>query len=229
MTDTSRISLPIRLDSIVRQGWRTLLSVYCSNTPIWRWLKSGALVFLGFFLWMGGNVLHAYWPDVAILRYVLAYGFVVIAWGPFTHLVVVPSIIRLRRTASQPLVRRVVKHGSKINFGTFLLVVVILGTLLPGVMVLDFTTGLGTDGGDVTADLVCDTGSETVSCELENAEGVDHVVIISGGEVLDRSDEPPYAVSASRESLSEGPSGLQFEIELRDENGETLRRFIRTV
>lgn len=205
------------------------MSVYCSNTPFWRWAKSGALVFLGFFLWMGGNILLAYWPNVTLMQYVIAYGFVVLAWGPFTHLVVVPILIRMRRTADHPTVRRIVRHGSKINFATFLLVVVIVGTLLPGVMVFDFSSGFGTDGGDVTADLVCETGGETVSCELETAEGVDHVVLLAGGEELDRSDEPPYAVSAPRESLSDGPSGSQFAIELRDSDGETLRRFIRTV
>jgi hypothetical protein len=229
MTDTSRTSVPTRLGGIVRQAWRDFLSVYYANTPVWRWLKSGALVFLGLFLWMGGNVLTAYWTDATALRYAIAYGFVLLAWGPLTHLLVVPAVIRLRRTAESDTVRRIARHGSKINFTTFLVIVAVVGTLAPGAMLLDFSSGFGADGGDVTAELACETDSDPVTCELETAEGVDHVVLRSGGEEIDRSDEPPYAVSAPRESLSEGPSGAQFEIELRDSNGDTLRRFIRTV
>lgn len=229
MTNTSRTSPRTRLGDIVRQTWRDFLSVYYANTPVWRWFKSGALVFLGLFLWMGGNVLLAYWTDATALRYVLAYGFVLIAWGPLTHLLVVPTVIRLRRTAEHPTVRQIVRHGSKINFTTFLVIVAVVGTLAPGVMLLDFSSGFGTDGGDVTADLVCETDGDPITCELEAAEGVDHVVLLAGGEEIDRSDEPPYAVSVPRDALSDGPSGSQFEIELRDSDGETLRRFVRTV
>ncbi|MGQ3329569.1 hypothetical protein [Halorubrum sp. FL23] len=229
MTDASRPTTRTRLGGIVRQAWRDFLSVYYANTPVWRWLKSGALVFLGFFLWMGGNVLTAYWTEAIALRYAIAYGFVLIAWGPLTHLLVVPAVIRLRRTAENPTVRRIARNGSTINFTTFLVIVALVGTLAPGVMLLDFSSGFGADGGDVTADLVCETGGDPITCELETAEGVDHVVLLAGGEEIDRSGEPPYAVSAPRESLSDGPSGAQFVVELRGPNGETLRRFVRTV
>jgi len=229
MTDTPRTDSRMRLGGIVRQAWRDLLSVYYANTPVWRWLKSGSLVFLGLFLWMSGNVLAAYWTDSVTVRYALAYGFVLILWGPLTHLLVVPAVIRLRRTAENPTVRRIVRHGSKINFATFLVIVAVVGTLAPGVMLLDFSSGFGTDGGDVTAELVCQTDSDPITCELETAAGVDHVVLLAGGEEIDRNDEPPYAVSAPRDSLSEGPSGSQFVIELRGPDGDTLRRFVRTV
>jgi len=207
MTDTPRTDSRMRLGGIVRQAWRDLLSVYYANTPVWRWLKSGSLVFLGLFLWMSGNVLLAYWTDSVTVRYALAYGFVLILWGPLTHLLVVPAVIRLRRTAENPTVRRIVRHGSKINFATFLVIVAVVGTLAPGVMLLDFSSGFGTDGGDVTAELVCQTDSDPITCELETAAGVDHVVLLAGGEEIDRNDEPPYAVSAPRDSLSEGHRG----------------------
>jgi len=177
---------------------------------------------------MSGNVLLAYWTDSVTVRYALAYGFVLILWGPLTHLLVVPAVIRLRRTAENPTVRRIVRHGSKINFATFLVIVAVVGTLAPGVMLLDFSSGFGTDGGDVTAELVCQTDSDPITC-VETAAGVDHVVLLAGGEEIDRNDEPPYAVSAPRDSLSEGPSGSQFVIELRGPDGDTLRRFVRTV
>jgi len=74
---------------------------------------------------MSGNVLLAYWTDSVTVRYALAYGFVLILWGPLTHLLVVPAVIRLRRTAENPTVRRIVRHGSKINFATFLVIVAV--------------------------------------------------------------------------------------------------------
>jgi len=128
MTDTPRTDSRMRLGGIVRQAWRDLL-LYYANTPVWRWLKSGSLVFLGLFLWMSGNVLLAYWTDSVTVRYALAYGFVLILWGPLTHLLVVPAVIRLRRTAENPTVRRIVRHGSKINFATFLVIVAVVGLL----------------------------------------------------------------------------------------------------
>jgi hypothetical protein len=67
-----------------RQGWRDLLSVYYANTAVWRWLKSGTLVFFGFFLWAGSTVLQSV-TGWTFLNYTMAYGFLLLAWGPFTH------------------------------------------------------------------------------------------------------------------------------------------------
>jgi len=218
----------MRLGGIVRQAWRDLLSVYYANTPVWRWLRvvrslpralpvdererpAGVLDRLRHGPVRAGLRLRPYFC------------------GDRSHLLVVPAVIRLRRTAENPTVRRIVRHGSKINFATFLVIVAVVGTLAPGVMLLDFSSGFGTDGGDVTAELVCQTDSDPITCELETAAGVDHVVLLAGGEEIDRNDEPPYAVSAPRDSLSEGPSGSQFVIELRGPDGDTLRRFVRTV
>ncbi|MFB6233872.1 MAG: hypothetical protein ABEH81_02100 [Halopenitus sp.] len=229
MAHSNSTGFPARLRGIVTQAWKNLLSVYCANTPVWRLLKSGALIFLGLFLWMGGNVLLAYWPDLTALDYVAAYGFVLLLWGPLTHLVVVPAIIRLRRTASHPAVRQVVEHASKLNYGLFLALVVVVGATTPGVMLFDFTAALGESGSTVDAEVVCDVGAETVSCHLEKSHGVDHVVLVSGGEELDRAATPPYRVTAPRKKLARGPTGRQYVIELRNADGETVRRFVRIV
>jgi len=206
MTDTPRTDSRMRLGGIVRQAWRDLLSVYYANTPVWRWLKSGSLVFLRLFLWMSGNVLLAYWTDSVTVRYALAYGFVLILWGPLT-----PARRAGRdpaaahrgepyRAADRPTrVEDQLRDVPRDRRGR--------GTLAPGVMLLDFSSGFGTDGGDVTAELVCQTDSDPITCELETAAGVDHVVLLAGGEEIDRNDEPPYAVSAPRDSLSEGHRG----------------------
>jgi hypothetical protein len=215
---------------ILRQAWGDLLSVYYANTPVWRWLKSGGLVMLGLAVWSGANVLYSYVPEWDFLTYVVAYGFLVIIWGPLTHFLVVPGIIRLRRTADDGFKRFIARNGSKINLSVFLVLVVVLGTLTPGVMMLEFSGTLGESGsGDVTADLVCEYGEETVTCQLEEPSGFDHVVVTSGNQQLERIDEPPYEFTIRRDELAETRTGAEFVVELRAEDGTTLRRFVRTV
>ena len=230
MVSTERSLNPVySLRAILVRGWRDLLSVYYANTPIWRWMKSAALVFLGLFLWTGANVLHSYRPDWDLLRYVMAYGFVLLAWGPLTHFVVVPLVIRLRRTAERPFARTLARHASKLNFSTFLLVVVVVGTLAPGVMLLEFSAGADTGGGTVTADVACDAGESVVSCRVDVTGEVDHVAVTASGEVIRTLDEPPYAFEVERSELADTGVGHQFVVELRDADGNTLRRFVQTV
>lgn len=232
MVSTEQLRSPVySLRSALVRAWRGLVSVYYANTPIWRWMKSGALVFLGLFLWTGANVLHSYRPDWDLLRYVMAYGFVLVAWGPLTHFVVVPLSVRLRRTAERPLARALARHASKLNFSTFLLVVVVVGTLAPGVMLLEFApgAGTGTGGGTVTADVSCDAGESVVSCRVETEGEVDHVAVTAGGEVIRTVEEPPYTFEVERSELAETGAGHQFVVELRDADGNTLRRFVQTV
>jgi hypothetical protein len=62
----------------ISEGWRTFLSVYYANSFSWRVFKSGALVFLGFFLWSSANLLLSYQRSWHLLHYVMAYGFVLI-------------------------------------------------------------------------------------------------------------------------------------------------------
>jgi hypothetical protein len=230
MVSTERSLNPVHsIRALLVRGWRDLLSVYYANTPIWRWMKSGALVLLGLFLWTGANVLHSYRPDWDLLRYVMAYGFVLLAWGPLTHFVVVPLAIRFRRTAERPSVRTLARHASKLNFSTFLLVVVVVGTLAPGVMLLDFSPGADTGGSTVTADVTCDAGESAVSCRVDVTGEIDHVAVTAGGEVIRTLDEPPYAFEVERSELAETGVGHQFVVELRDADGNTLRRFVQTV
>jgi hypothetical protein len=230
MVSTERSLNPVHsFHALLVRGWRDLLSVYYANTPIWRWIKSGALVFLGLFLWTGANVLHSYRPDWGLLRYVMAYGFVLLAWGPLTHFVVVPLVIRFRRTAERPAVRTLTRHASKLNFSTFLLVVVVVGTLAPGVMLLEFSPGVDTGGSTVTADVTCDAGESVVSCRVDVTGEVDHVAVTAGGDVIRTLDQPPYVFEVDRSELAETGVGHQFVVELRDTDGNTLRRFVQTV
>jgi hypothetical protein len=208
--------------------WRDLLSVYYANTPAWRWLKSGALLFLGFFVWMGGSVLLSVKPEWTFLHYAMAYGFLVIAWGPFTHLVVVPVTIRLRRTAEHPAARVFARNSGKINLAIFFALIVVFGTITPGIMLLEFSPTAGGNGdADVRGEVACEFG-DVITCNVENPSGIDHVVATSGGEVIARAEQPPYELEMNRDELVETRTGKEFRIEFRDENGETIRRFVRT-
>lgn len=212
---------------VLRGMWRDMVSVYYANTLVWRVLKSGALLFLGFFCWIGGNLTLSF-VDWAPFRYVTAYGFALLFWGPFTHLVVVPLVIRLRRTADHPVTRFFSRHGSKTNLTVFLVVVVVLGTFPPGVMTFQFG-GAASGAPDITGDLQCTKTPDTVHCHLVNPQGVDHVVVLSGGETIETDEQAPFEFDIPRDELAEVNDQEQFTVELRDENGNTQRRFVRQV
>lgn len=214
----------------VRHIWRDAKSVYYANTPTWRWLKGGTLLFFGFFCWSAASLLLAYRPQWDVLTYVMAYGFLLIVWGPLTHVVVVPATIRLRRSATTPAKRWLGRHGSKLNLTVFFTLVLIVGTVVPGVMVLDFSGALAGGGAspDATADLTCTLSDERVECSLENVRGVDHVVVLTGDRELERIDEGPYRFSVPTAALEEAARSKELAVELRDEEGRTLRRFVRT-
>lgn len=209
------------------QIWRDLLSVYYANTPIWRWLKSGALLFLGIGLWAGGSAVHSV-TDWRPVLYVMAYGFLLILWGPFTHMVLVPLTIRLRRNASTKAGRTFSRNSGKINLTIFALCVISLATFAPGIMLLDFSPSTGPSGPGVSGDLVCDAGDQTVSCEIVDPQGIDHVVLLSDGEQIKRVEGPPFTFSVDRSNLGETRTGQELIVEYRDENGQLRQRLIRT-
>lgn len=213
-----------------RQLWRDLLSVYYANTPIWRWLKSAALLFLGFFAWTGGAVLLSVKPEWSVLTYVMAYGFVLIVWGPFTHFVVVPVTIRLRRNGRGSIARIISRNAGKINLTVFFTIVVLFGTLTPGVMMLEFSPSfVDGESTDVRGELRCETTEELVSCHIENPHGIDHVVVTSGGETLATVDEPPFEFELSVDEIGETRTGKEFTVDYRNAEGETVKRQIERV
>lgn len=213
---------------VLRSAWNDLLSVYYANTPIWRGLKSAALIFLGFFCWSGANLVLSYRADWGILYYLMAYGFGLLFWGPFTHLVVVPSIIRIRRSGRQGPLRWVARHGSKANLTMFLVLVLILGTFPLGVMTFEFQVPAG-DGGsaDVNPQLLCTRSGDVIHCHLTESRGIDHIVVSSGGKTLQTIDEPPFDFDVDVNDLATVNGDQQFTVELRDDDGHTIRRYIR--
>jgi hypothetical protein len=213
---------------VLRSGWTGLLSVYYANTPIWRLLKSATLIFLGFFCWSGANLLLSYRADWGFLYYVMAYGVALLLWGPLTHLVIVPTVIRIRRSGRGGPARWFARHGSKANLTVFLLIVLVLGTFPLGVMTFEFQvpTG-GGDSADVNPDLQCTRSGDVIHCHLSDSRGIDSVVVSSGGETLQTIEEPPFDFDVNVNDLETVNDDRQFTVELLDENGDTIRRYIR--
>lgn len=212
------------LKGVVRQAWRDMLSIYYANTPIWRLLKSGALAFLGIFLWAGGNLFRSYLPGSTLLNYVIAYGVLVFFYGPFTHLVVVPLVIRWRK--KQGFLNKIARRLSKINLTFFIILVIILGAYAPGFIFLNFDVASG--GSDIDPELSCVDGGEVIECELTETEGIGQVVVTSGEETLVVVEEPPYEFEVSKDEMVEAVGQKSYVVEVRDEDGEMQRRFSRS-
>jgi hypothetical protein len=213
---------------VVREGWNDFLSVYYANTTIWRLFKSGALLFLGFFCWSGANLLLSYRADWGFLYYVMAYGFALILWGPLTHLVVVPLVIRLRRTSRGGVRSWLGRNGSKANLSVFVLIVLLLGTFPPGVMTFEFQMPAGGgDTADVNPQLQCTRSGDAIHCHLSDSRGIDRVVVTSGRTEITTIEEPPYDFDVATGDLETVNGDRQFTVELQDENGDTIRRYIR--
>lgn len=215
---------------LLRSGWRDLLSIYYANTFIWRLLKSGALLFLGLFCWSGANLVLSYRADWGFLYLVMAYGFALLLWGPLTHFVIVPLIIRFRRTGQAGPTRLIARHGSKINLTVFFLVVIALAVIVPGVMTFEFEVPTGGGGsGDVNPDLQCTRSGAIVHCHLTESEGIDHVVVLSGGRTIEVIEDPPFDFNVNVNELEITNGDRQFTVELRDASDTILRRYVRRV
>jgi hypothetical protein len=213
----------------LRGAWNDLRSVYYANTPIWRLLKSAALVFLGLFCWAGANLLLSYRPDWGFLWVLLAYGFLLLLWGPLTHFVVVPLVIRLRRTGDHPVTRWLSRHGSKANLGIFAVLVLLLAANPLGIMTVQFQLPAGS-GDSVDPQLQCTRSGENVHCHLSDSRGIDHVHVYDGGGNLVVEDrEAPFDFDVDVTELSAAGGEQEFTVELRDANDELLRRYRRPV
>lgn len=215
-------------------AWRTLVTVYYANSLSWRAFKSGALVFFGFFLWASANLLLSYQPAWWPLNYVMAYGFVLIPYGPFHHLVVIPLYIRWRREGRRLSLGGHL-HLPNLSLAAFLAVVLVLGTFpaAAGPMTFDFGPQLEASGVDVNPDLACTkstVGGETVvHCHLTESEGIAVVAVESGGERVLVDEEPPFEFTVREGQLTEVVGQQQFQVVLLDEDENELRRYTRTL
>ena len=215
-------------------AWRTLVTVYYANSLSWRAFKSGALVFFGFFLWASANLLLSYQPRWSLLNYVMAYGFLLIPYGPLHHLVVIPVYIKLRRQGRRLSVGGHL-HLPNLSLVVFLVLVLALGTFpgLVGVMSFDFGSSLEAGGVDINPDLACTKstvgGEAVVHCHLTESTGIAAVAVESGGERLLVDREPPFDFTVRESQLTEVVGQQQFQVVLLDEDGDELRRYTRTL
>lgn len=217
------------LSSLVASAWSSLKTVYYANSISWRFLKTGTLVFFGFFLWAGSNIVHSYNPDLTILQYTMAYGFILIMYGPIHHLVVLPLAFRWRRQAGT--IQRVGRRLPNAMLVVFLVAVVVLGTSPVGIMMVDFSSALESSGADISPDLLCtksptENGTE-IHCHLSESEGIDRIVIQSGNSEILMDNNPPYEFTINERELESVTGEKQFTVLLQDEDGSMIRRYTR--
>ncbi len=210
---------------VLRSAWRDFISIYYANTPTWRLLKSAALAFLGFGCWASGNLLLSVKPEWTWLNYLIAYGVLLVFYGPFTHIVVVPLAIRCRRRP-QGFLNTLGKRVSKLNITFFILLVIAVGAVAPGFMFLDFGA-YGGDEPDVDPTLSCERVDGVVNCTLSDEPGIHEVVVSTGGEELYRFTEPPYEWTVSEDELYLSQGVRRLQVDVYDEDGNRLRRLVQ--
>ncbi|MFB6104162.1 MAG: Ig-like domain-containing protein [Halobacteriaceae archaeon] len=233
MTDDSASSPGRFIATTVQSTWRTVLMIYYANSLSWRALKAGALFFLGFFVWAGSNILLSYFPHVTILEFFLSYGFVLILYGPFHHLVVIPVYQRLRKQGTHLSLGGHL-HLPNLSLLVFAVLVIVLALNPVGLMVIDFTSTLERGGVDITPDLACvkhtaPNGTVTIHCHLSESTGVARVEVYSGTERLLVDDTPPYEFSITSDQLQTVTGNKRFRVDLLAEDGTLIRRYTRTL
>ena len=212
--------------SSVTAAWNALRTVYYANSVSWRILKAGALVFLGFFVWAGANILHSVQPGWDFLTYPMAYGFLLILYGPLHHVVVIPLALRWRRSrgSRQSVGKRLPTTGLAVFFAA----VLVLGTFPAGPMAIDFASALEESGVDVAPDMHCvKSEGGTIHCHLSDSAGVDRVVVDSGDRELTTDGEPPFEFDIEESAVQEVLGERKFTVRLLDEDGSTIRRYTR--
>lgn len=227
--DESTFSPIATVFALVKTAWNTLKTVYYANSISWRFLKGGTLIFFGFFLWAGSNVLHSYNSDLVVLQYPMAYGFILILYGPFHHLVVLPLAFRWRRKRGTK--QRIGRRLPNTMLAVFVVAVLILGTFPVGAMTVDFHGALASDDPDVNPDLLChksqtEDGTE-IHCSLSESEGIDRVIVVNDGTQLVVDENPPYEFTIHERDIEPVVGQKQFRVVLESEDGTMIRQYTR--
>ncbi|MFB6120719.1 MAG: hypothetical protein ABEJ68_06340 [Halobacteriaceae archaeon] len=210
----------------LKASWNALKTVYYANSVSWRVLKAGALIFLGFFVWAGANILHSVQPGWDVLAYPMAYGFLLIVYGPIHHLVVIPVALRWRRTGDSR--QAVGKRLPNAGLALFFVAVLVLGTFPAGPMTIDFASALDESGVDVAPEMHCvKSANGTIHCHLTESQGVARVEVVSGEAQLAVDEDPPYEFEFSESQVNTVLGERKFTVRLLDENGGLVRRYTR--
>ncbi len=226
-------SASTRTHSLLTRLWRTIKSIYYASSPAWQFLKSGALFFFGLFCWSAANLLLSYEPSWHWTYFLMAYGFLLTPYGPFTHLVLVPYVIPwLRRRKRDHWLHVLGRHLTLTSLTLFFGAVLWLGLSSPSFMQMDFRATSSAEAVDVNPTLVCSEPADDdalIACHLEQTAGVGTITVESGGTQQLQRTEPPFAFSLRREQLVEVVGQLQFQVVVHDTEGASVRRFNRTV
>lgn len=210
--------------------WRTIKSIYYASAPSWQVLKSGALLFFGFFCWSSANLLLSYEPSWQWTYVLMAYGFLLTWWGPLTHLLLVPRLIPwLRRQKRGSGLHFIGKKLTQINLTIFAAAIILLSVFPPDAMTVDFGSIVqSTRTADVNPTLECSRDATTVTCRLDDTEGADAITVESGGTVLLERQQGDFSFSLPTSDLVEVVGQRQFQVVVHAPDGSTVRRFTRT-
>lgn len=216
----------------LRHSWRLIKSIYYASATSWRLLKAGALVFFGFFCWSAANLLVSYGLDSLFWYIVMAYGFLLIFFGPLTHLVLLPYALPwLRRRQQGSLLHVLGQKLSPTTLTIFSLLVLGMAVTRADVMTFEFSSERsGTPVADINPELNCRQLEDTneIECEVTPASGIESVTVESGTQELIVDDEPPFSFVVEESSLEEVVGQRQLRVVLRDANRNTVRQFTRT-
>lgn len=217
--------------NLLKQGWGVLRTVYWYNSLPWRFLKAGGLLVFGFFCLSGGNLLYSFKPDWTFLHYLIAYGFLLIPYGPIHHLLVIPVSLRLGHYQ----VGRTLKLGKRIPFWTLVLFALAVGWsgyTAPDVMTFEFDATSLSSTPDVNPEVTCYRSGEesdaVIHCRLPAVEGIERVEVENDGRSLLVVEDPPYEFEIKVSDLEEVVGQRNFHVVLRDQHGSMIRRYVRS-
>lgn len=219
---------------MLKSGWGISRTVYWYNSIPWRILKSGALVILGFFSLSGGNLVLSYKPEWTFLNYVVAYGFLLIIYGPIHHLIVIPLSLKLVHTSWGQNFR----VNKRIPFWTliiFFVVVIYLGMYPVSVMKFEFKALNLTQTPDINPKVSCyrkrsSMGeSDEIICRVPDKEGIAYVEVENNGSIVLTDRSPPFKFTISVGDLEEVVGTKNFHVVIRDQNGSMIRRYVRSI
>lgn len=215
----------------LKKGWGILRTVYWFNSLPWRFLKSGALIVLGFFCLSGANLLHSYKPNWDFLNYFIAYGFLLIVYGPIHHMIVIPLSLHLVHYSWGRRLR-VNKRGPFWTLMLFFAVVIVFGTYPLDVMTFEFSAPQLTRTADVDPDINCyrtsKDESSTINCHVPAVEVIAYVEVENKGKIVLTDRKPPFEFTLNASELEEVVGRKNFHIILRGEDGHMIRRYVRS-
>lgn len=216
----------------LRRLWLAYKALYYASTPAWQVLKSGALFMLGVFCWSTGNLLLSYEPSWSWIYYLMAYGFLLIPWGPVTHLLLVPHVTPfLRRRFKHPALRFVARHLSLVNFGIFAVHVVLFGLFPPSHLTFEFGATPTTQAvADMDPSLTCMRPADAalVSCRVDPADGIGSVQVESAGKQVSLLHHTPFSFELREDQVRTVVGRREFEVLVLAPDGSLIRSYTRS-